>query len=108
MRPLAREQAAAVLAAVVAQWRRNLDSPLPVACKTALAHLSGGDARATYDGGFEISGEVDDPCLARLWPDFAALAASGEWPAVAEELYGALVEWLETGVTIAPLEGEEA
>jgi exodeoxyribonuclease V gamma subunit len=108
MQPLGREEAAAALAGLVGQWRRNLDRPLPVACKTALAQLQGGEARATYDGGFEISGEVDDPCLARLWPDFAALTAGGEWPAVAEGLYGALVEWLETGISIMTLEGEEA
>jgi exodeoxyribonuclease V gamma subunit len=108
MPPLEREPAVAALAAVVAQWRRNLDRPLAVACKSALAQLLGGDPRSTYDGGFEISGEVDDPCLARLWPDFAALAAAGEWPGVATDLYGALVDWLETGVAIAALQGEEA
>jgi exodeoxyribonuclease V gamma subunit len=108
MPPLGQEQAAAALACVVDQWRRNLDQPLAVACKSALAELQGGDARATYDGGFELSGEVEDPCLARLWPDFASLAAAGEWPGVAEALYGALVEWLETGMSIAALEGEQA
>jgi exodeoxyribonuclease V gamma subunit len=107
MAPLGQEQAAAALAGVVAQWRRNLDQPLAVACKTALAALQDGDARATYDGGFEISGEVEDPCLARLWPDFSSLAGDGEWPAVASSLYGALVEWLETGVLITALEGEQ-
>jgi exodeoxyribonuclease V gamma subunit len=108
MAPLGQEPATAALAGVVAQWRRNLDQPLAVACKTALAALQGGDARATYDGGFEISGEVEDPCLARLWPDFAALAGAGDWPGVATDLYGALVDWLETGVSITALEGEEA
>jgi exodeoxyribonuclease V gamma subunit len=105
MPPLGQGQAAAALAGVVAAWRRNLDRPLAVACKSALAELQGGDARTTYDGGFEISGEVQDPSLARLWPDFASLTATGDWPAVAGELYGALVEWLETGVSISALEG---
>jgi len=75
---------------------------MPVACKTALAHLSGGDPRETYDGGFEIKGEVDDPCLARLWPEFALLRAAGGWPAVAEQLYGPLAAWLKEGVTVTP------
>jgi exodeoxyribonuclease V gamma subunit len=107
MPPLVQEPAAAALGGVVAAWRRNLNRPLAVACKSALAELQGGDARATYDGGFEISGEVQDPSLARLWPDFASLAAAGDWPHVATELYGALVDWLETGVSIRALEGEQ-
>jgi exodeoxyribonuclease V gamma subunit len=75
---------------LVALWRANLDQPLAVACKTALAHLAGGDPREAYDGGFEIRGEVDDPCLARLWPEFAVLRAAGDWPRTAEALYGPL------------------
>jgi exodeoxyribonuclease V gamma subunit len=108
MAPLDAVAARSTLAGVVAQWRRNLDAPLAVACKSALAELQEGDARATYDGGFEVSGEVADLCLARLWPDFAALTAGDGWPAVAHELYGPLAEWLETAITIAKLEGEAA
>jgi exodeoxyribonuclease V gamma subunit len=108
MAPLPADAARATLAGVVAQWRRNLDAPLPVACKSALAELQKGDARATYDGGFEISGEVADLCLARLWPDFAALTAAGAWPGVAQQLYGPLAEWLETAIAITKLEGEAA
>ena len=85
---------------IVALWRANLDHPLAVACKTALAHLAGGDPRETYDGGFEINGEVDDPCLARLWPEFAVLRAAGDWPRTAEALYGPLAAWLRDSVTV--------
>jgi exodeoxyribonuclease V gamma subunit len=108
MAPLGREQAQSVLANVVAQWRGNLDQPLPVACKSALAELLGGDARATYEGGFDTAGEVADPCLARLWPDFAALTAGASWPATAAGLYQPLVEWMQASITIAPLTGDEA
>ena len=107
MAPLEPERARVQLAALVALWRQNLDQPLPVGCKTALAHLAGGDARATYDGGFELSGEVDDLCLARLWPDFAALAAGGEWAATAQALYGPLASWLDEHVAVTVL-GKEA
>jgi exodeoxyribonuclease V gamma subunit len=103
MAPLAAAQARFELAGLVALWRQNLDQPLPTACKTALALLRGGDARATYDGGFELSGEVEDPCLARLWPDFAALGASGEWRATSAALYGPLAAWLDQHVAIAAL-----
>ena len=58
MAPLDQEQARAQLEAIVALWRRNLDAPLVVACKTALARLQGGDARSTYDGGFDPTGEA--------------------------------------------------
>jgi len=107
MAPLERGQALAQLETLVTLWRANLDRPLPVACKTALAHFSGGDARETYDGGFEIDGEVTDPCLARLWPEFALLRAAGGWPLVAEALYGPLVAWLKDGVTVTRFDGGE-
>ena len=107
MAPLEAQQARTELAALVELWRKNLDQPLPAACKTALTLLRGGDARAAYDGGFEVSGEVDDLCLARLWPDFAALGASGELVATAAALYGPLVRWLDAHVDVTPM-GETA
>ncbi|GGE77907.1 exodeoxyribonuclease V subunit gamma [Massilia psychrophila] len=107
MAPLEAQQARTELAALITLWRKNLDQPLPVACKTALAQLRGDDARATYDGGFELSGEVDDLCLARLWPDFAALAASGEWAATAVALYGPLANWLGEHIAVTKM-GEQS
>jgi exodeoxyribonuclease V gamma subunit len=59
-----------------------------------------------YDGGFEINGEVDDPCLARLWPEFAVLRAAGDWPRTAEALYGPLAAWLRDQVSVTRF-GEE-
>ena len=112
MAPIDSAAARDELANLARLWRRNLDAPLPLACKTALAQVQEGDmrvgdARAVYEGGFEVSGEVSDPCLARLWPDFAHLSASGNWPALADEVYGGLARWLE-GVDITKLDGEEA
>ena len=108
MAPIARDEARATLQNLVRLWRENLDRPLPVACKTALAQLQDGDPRETYDGGFEIDGEVSDPCLARLWPEFALLRAGGGWPEVAEALYGPLVAWLKDGVTVTGFDGDAA
>jgi exodeoxyribonuclease V gamma subunit len=106
--PLESEAARAVLARVVALWRENLDHPLAVACKTALAHLAGGDPREAYDGGFETDGEVADPVLSRLWPEFAVLRAAGDWPRTAEALYGPLAAWLSESVSVTPFgEGNE-
>jgi len=106
MAPLEADAAHAILGNLVTLWRANLDRPLAVACKTALAHLAGGDPREAYDGGFEINGEVDDPCLARLWPEFAVLRASGDWPRTAEALYGPLAAWLRDSVSVTKF-GEE-
>ena len=107
MAPLEAQQSRAELGALMALWRSNLDAPLPVACKTALALLQGGDPRAVYEGGFEQSGEGDDLCLARLWPDFAALVAGGDWAATSQALYGPLAAWIEHGVALAPHQSEE-
>ncbi|MES3025961.1 MAG: exodeoxyribonuclease V subunit gamma [Pseudomonadota bacterium] len=104
--PLEQGAARQALADLVRLWRANLDEPLPTACKTALALLQGGDPRAIYDGGFDMTGEVADLCLARLWPDFAALAAGGAWQTTAEELYGPLVQWLGEHVEVRPLEAD--
>jgi exodeoxyribonuclease V gamma subunit len=103
MAPIERGEAFDVLGYLVGLWQRNLDAPLPVACKTALAHLAGGDARTVYDGGYELSGEVEsEPCLARLWPEFALLVAAGGWPELAEALYGGLANWMAEQIEVTP------
>ena len=108
--PIESGAALASLSVLAALWRANLDRPLPVACRAALAELQGGDARETYDGGYEINGEVTDACLARLWPEFARLradaSAAGGWRAIAEQLYGPLVAWLREGVTVTRHDAE--
>jgi exodeoxyribonuclease V gamma subunit len=108
MAPLDPDAARVQLHDLVALWRRNLDRPLPTACKTALSMLRGGDARSTYQGGFEISGEVDDLCLARLWPDFAALTAGGDWAGTSQALYGPLADWIDQHVTAMAHAREQA
>lgn len=104
MAPLAQADSLAVLRDLARLWRANLDNPLPVACRTALAHLQESDPRPVYDGGFEINGEVDDLCLARLWPDFEGLVGAGGWPDLAEELYGPLARWMDGAVTVNTLQ----
>jgi len=108
MAPLAQADAHAVLAGLVTLWRANMDAPLPTACKTALALVTGGDPRTTYDGGFEVSGEGTDETLARLWPEYAALAAEPDHARVAQALYGPLASWLKDHLSVQPIEGEGA
>jgi exodeoxyribonuclease V gamma subunit len=108
-------EARAELARLVALWRANLDAPLPVACRTALAHVRDpGKAQAVYDGAekrFEGAGprpEREEAAPGRLWPDFETLAAQPGWPAVAESLYGPLAAWAAASAQATPFAGEEA
>ena len=105
MAPLDPDAARATLHGLFALWREGMNRPLPTACKTALALLQDGDPRSTYDGGFQIAGECDDLCLARLWPDYASLASEEAWNDCARELYGPLVDWLRDCVSIEALSG---
>ena len=106
MAPLEPQAALATLSALVALWRRNLDAPLPVACQSALTWLAQDDPRKTYEGSYQQAGEVQrEPCLARLWPDWAALAASPAAFDCASNLYGPLLEWIEQQCAISPLQG---
>ncbi len=104
MKPLPRDEALEALRELVCLWRDGMNRPLPTACKTALALAQGGDPRAVYDGGFEISGENEELCLARLWPDFAALSAQPDFADVSQALYGPLADWLEHHIVIEAID----
>ncbi|TXF98414.1 exodeoxyribonuclease V subunit gamma [Massilia arenae] len=104
MAPLDPDDSLQALRDLARLWRANLDHPLPVACRTALAELAGGKPRQVYEGSDDVRGEVRDVCLARLWPDFDALRAAGGWPDVAHELYGPLARWFAEAVTVTPLQ----
>ncbi|KAF1070660.1 MAG: RecBCD enzyme subunit RecC [Pseudomonas citronellolis] len=102
--PLPVEQARAELDRLLAAWAEGMRRPLPVACKAAFAWLGAGEdaeraareAAKRYDGGFNLSGEAgSSAALARVYPDFASLAASDEFGAWAEALYGPLYHWVQ-------------
>ncbi|WP_093029451.1 exodeoxyribonuclease V subunit gamma [Thiocapsa roseopersicina] len=90
LKPLPVEHAKAHLTALLAAWQVGLCRPLPLAAKTALEWLKAGDAskaRTIYEGSYMQTGEVEtDPYLARAYPDFDALCASGEFAELAESL----------------------
>lgn len=94
LNPLPVEDAQAHLTDLLAAWQIGMRRPLPLAAKTALEWLKAGDAskaRKTYEGGYKQSGEVEnDAYLARAYPDFDALRASGEFAGLAETLLGPL------------------
>ncbi|MGK5023611.1 exodeoxyribonuclease V subunit gamma [Janthinobacterium sp. RB2R34] len=107
MAPLEPAASREALAAVLALWREGMNHPLPTACKTGLALVQEGDPRAVYDGGFDMAGEREELCLARLWPEFAALAAEEAWQDCSRELYGPLADWLREHVTVDPIVAPE-
>ncbi len=95
LEPLPREQAQELLSDLMAAWQEGMDAPLPLALKTGLAQLGGKlDPAVIYEGGPYLNGaEGDEPCLARLFPDFAALCADGRFETLSKRLYGPLCEW---------------
>ncbi|WP_119153033.1 exodeoxyribonuclease V subunit gamma [Caldimonas tepidiphila] len=96
--PLPQARAAELLRALLDAWRAGMDAPLPLACRTALAFVRD-EARAlpAYEGGHELAGECEEPCLARVYPDHDALVADGRFATLARELYGPLDAWVAEG-----------
>ncbi len=106
--PAAAEPARATLSALLALWRRALaaDEPLPAALRSGLAEIGTGRpdgppeeerlraAARAYDGGPMQRGEGEEPCLARLFPDFATLAAQPGHAEAVVQLYAPLAAWL--------------
>ena len=96
--------ARAALQTLMQAWRDGMASPLPLAARTALALLAGGDTVGVYEGrSFPRGGlpaEGDEPCLARLYPDFEALAADGRFAAAAEALFGPMQRWIDSHATV--------
>ncbi|MEY4561883.1 MAG: hypothetical protein RLZZ618_1160 [Pseudomonadota bacterium] len=100
---LPQDEATEALDDLLLAWQEGMRGPLPVACKTALAHVADRDAAGTYEGGFKLSGEVGEPCLARIYPDFEALSDDGRFEALADRLYRPMAEWAATHVEVHPL-----
>lgn len=101
LRPLAVGDARAHVARLLTAWHEGTRRPLPLAAKTAFAWLKDADpagARKVYDGGYRQLGEVQaDPCLARAFPDFDTLFASGEFAELAEDLLRPLLDTIDSG-----------
>ena len=84
-------------------WQAAMQAPLPFAARTALAWLQReAGAAQTYEGGrFTFFAERDEPCLARVYPDFAALVADGRFATYAVQLFGPLLAWTQDAVGVA-------
>ncbi len=119
LKPPAAETCAAVLQGLVAARQVGLASagPLPTAIKTGLAFLKDSDPGVAYEGnGYEQRGEVEDPCLARLYPDYESLLEAGPSPVEdvssfaywSQQLYGAFSAWAAEQGTLEDYAGSEA
>ncbi|MFZ3120950.1 MAG: hypothetical protein WA159_21815, partial [Variovorax sp.] len=100
VQPLPADRAMATLRDLLDAWREGMGQPLPVAPLTALAFLDGGKPEQAYEGGMFLDGEGREACLARVFPDFEALAVDGRFEEFAEVLYGPLRDWAATHVVV--------
>ncbi|WP_157268051.1 exodeoxyribonuclease V subunit gamma [Azohydromonas aeria] len=112
LEPMPQADAAATLRDLLSLWRQGMEAPLPLACRTALAFVADGklhEVQAVYEGGGfgPVAGEAEEPCLARLYPDFEALTADGRFQDLASTLYGPLDAWARSGVRVLAEAGDD-
>lgn len=103
--PPQQEQAVAALATLMRACQAGLtgSKPMPTAVRTGLAFLKDSvKAWLAYDGSefSPVPGEGKEPCLARLYPDFAALSAQAEFASATRLLYAPYGEWLSSHVRV--------
>ncbi len=107
VQPWAQAPASAALAELMQTWHEGLygsASPLPLAPRTALALVQQArDVAVVYEGSEFVRGrpgEGEEACLARLFPDYAALRADGRFETLAQRVYGPLAEWIARDVSL--------
>ena len=93
------EEAKTTLSMLLSLWLQGMNAPLPLPPKTALAWLQDKNPGTQFEGGYRQSGEVDDACLARMYPDFEALTADGRFEELAQQVYAPLLAWANQHVT---------
>ncbi|NLD53958.1 MAG: exodeoxyribonuclease V subunit gamma [Burkholderiaceae bacterium] len=95
--PLARDPAIETLRMLMRSWREGMARPLPIARRTALAHVSGvANLQPIFEGQEGSRGEVtQDACLARMFPDLESLTEDGRFHDLADRLYGPLRAWAQ-------------
>lgn len=109
MAPLDPAASRDALATLLALWREGMNHPLPTACKTRAG--TGQRSRATRASSTMAVSNCPASarnCLARLWPEFSALAREEAWEDCTRELYGPLADWLQEHITIDPISADGA
>ena len=99
--PFPQEKAVDTLKGLLQLWNDGMSSPLPLPPKTALAFVADKDAVTQYEGGHMSRGDVQDTCLARVYPDYDSLVADGRFEALAKGIYAPLLEWANRQVNVA-------
>lgn len=102
--PLEQTEAQHILSAWLVAWGQGLNSPLPVALNTAMVWISSADsgkACSQYEGDDYMGGGEcqQHAALARHYPRFADLTASGEFESWSECLYRPLFDNQPTSMT---------
>ncbi|MEN9904524.1 MAG: exodeoxyribonuclease subunit gamma [Pseudomonadota bacterium] len=104
IRAMTPDQARPVLDSLLQLWFDGMQFPLPLPLKTALA-LAGGlqgtnGPESVYEGSEFGSSrpEVREPCLARLYPSYEALAADGRLQQLAVQVHAQLLDWVKEHV----------
>lgn len=92
-------EAKTTLSMLLSLWLQGMNAPLPLPPKTAVAQLQENNPGAHYEGGYMQSGEVDDACLARMFPDYEALSEDGRFEDLAQQVYAPLLAWAAQHVT---------
>jgi exodeoxyribonuclease V gamma subunit len=91
--PFPQEEAVTALQGLLRLWLEGMNTPLPLPSKTALAFVAGDKPSVTYEGGHMTTGEVKEPCLARMYPDYDALTEDGRFEDLARTVYEPLLKW---------------
>ena len=91
--PYPQEHAASLLKDLLGIWLAGMNSPLPLPPKTALAFIKNAKPTETYEGGHMTTGEVKEPCLERMYPDYEALIGDVRFEELAHKVYDPLLEW---------------
>jgi len=108
VRASAMPEAPACLHALMLACREGLNGsePLPTALLTGITYLADPRrARDVFEGNehTDARGEGEEPCLARLFPDFAALQASPGFESATRRLYEPYRRWLDEAVSFEAL-----
>ncbi|MHB8949868.1 MAG: exodeoxyribonuclease V subunit gamma [Rhodoferax sp.] len=98
--PVSQEEAQETLGTLLTLWLEGMNAPVPLPPKTALSWLDDLQAAVKqYEGDYMSRAEVDEPCLARVFPDFESLAADGRFEELAGQIYTPLLLWANTHVS---------
>jgi len=101
MQPLPQAEAETQLATLLQTWAQGMTEPLPLPCKTGLAWVAGAtDVQTVYEGSPQRSGEVQDACLARQYPDFEALTADTRFADLAQVVLAPMQAWARSHSTV--------